>query len=77
MNYARYIRMLGEDIVKSLFVCNIEFVELWFLATYQLDTVQNLLGRIKQVVDDNHLETDLQKRKCGKRANEAGSSKAM
>ena len=71
------IRVLFEDGVKRLLVCDIELRKLGSLATDEFDTVENLIGGIVQVVSDDYFVASFKERKGGERTNIAGSTTSM
>ena len=55
MDYAVYIRMLCEYFVKCSFVRDIEIIKVGFLTADELDAVDDLWGRVIQVVCNDNL----------------------
>ncbi len=68
------IRMLFEHLVERSFILDIELVELWPLAADELNTVDDLLGGVVKVIDDDDLVARLEKGKRCERANVAGTT---
>lgn len=74
MNDAVDIGVLSKDLVQCGLIGHVSLIEGWLLAADQLDAVQNLLGRIVQVVNNDDLIIGLQQRKGRERANVARST---
>lgn len=68
------VGVLGEDLVQGGLVGDVDLVEERTLARDQLDAVDDLLGRVVQVVDDDDLVVGLKQSKGGERANVAGAT---
>lgn len=49
------VRMVVEHFVQSGLICDIDFVEFWALAADELNAVDNFLGRVVEIVDNNDL----------------------
>lgn len=69
--------MLGEDIVESLFVGDVDLVEVWATAGDELDTVEGNLGGVVEVVDNDDVVAVLEKSEGRERANVARSAKSI
>jgi hypothetical protein len=68
------IRVLLEHLIQCLFIGDVERVVLGSLAADQLDAVQDLLGGVVEVVDDNDLVVGLEESERGERADVAGAT---
>jgi hypothetical protein len=68
------VRVLLEHLVQLLLIGNVQFVVLGPLAADELDTVQDLLGRVVKVVDDDDLVVGLEKGESSERADVAGAT---
>lgn len=68
------IRVLLEHLVQLLLIGDIQRVVLGPLAANKLDAVEDLLGRVVEVVDDDDLVVGLEKGESGERANVAGAT---
>jgi len=68
------IRVLLEHLVQGLLVGDIERIVLGSLAADQLDAVQDLVGRVVEVVDDDDLVVGLEESERGERADVAGAT---
>lgn len=66
--------VLSEDLVESSLVCDIGLVELRSLAADELNAVEGDPGGVVEVIDDHDLVAILEQRKCGERANVAGTT---
>jgi hypothetical protein len=58
-----------EDLVKAIFVRDVDFVKLRPLPADEFDTIQGFFGRVVEVVDYDNLVIGLQQRKNSERAN--------
>ena len=65
MNDIVNIRVLLEHLVQGLLIGDIKRVVLGSLAANQLDAVEDLLGGVVEVVDDDDLVVGLEKGKGG------------
>ena len=63
-----------EHLVEAILHGDIELVELGLLAADELNAVDDLLGRVVQVVDDDDLVASLEESEGGERANVARST---
>lgn len=63
--------VLVEDSVQRLLVRNIDLLVLWSLSADELDAVEDLVGGVVEVVDNDDLVVGFEKRKGGERANVA------
>ena len=62
MDHAVNVRVGLKDFVEGGFIGNIELVELRPLPTDELYPIENLLGRIVEIVGDNDLVICFEKR---------------
>lgn len=69
MDHAVNIGVFLEDLVETGFLGDIDVVELWPLAADELDAVDDLFGRIIQIVCDHNFVVCLKEGECGERAN--------
>ena len=74
MNDIVDIRVLLKHLVQGLLIGDVERVVLGSLAADQLDAVQDLLGGVVEVVDDDDLVVGLEKGEGGERADVAGAT---
>lgn len=74
MNDAVNFRVLGKDLVKALFVGNVDVVEGRAAAAELLDAVEDDLEGVVEVVDDDDIVAVFEEGEGGKGANVAGSS---
>lgn len=77
MNHAVNVRVLLKDAVKGSLVGDVELDKLGPLAADQLDAVDNLFGRVVQVVSDDDLVAGLEKGEGREGANVAGTTAAL
>jgi hypothetical protein len=68
------IRVLLEHLVQGLLISDVERVVLGSLAADQLNAVQDLLGGVVEVVDDDDLVVGLEESERGERADVAGAT---
>jgi hypothetical protein len=68
------IRVLLEHLIQGLLIGDIERVVLGSLAADQLDAVQDLLGGVIEVVDDDDLVVGLEESERGERADVPGAT---
>lgn len=68
------IRVLLEHLIQLLLVGDIQRVVLGPLAADELDAVEDLLGGVVEVVDDDDLVVGLEKGEGGERADVAGTT---
>jgi hypothetical protein len=66
--------VLGEDLVESSFVCDVAFVKGRPLAADELDAIDDLLGGVVEIVDDDNLVVCLEEGKCCERTNVASAT---
>jgi hypothetical protein len=66
--------VLGKDFVEPSFVCNVAFVKGRPLAADELDAVDDFLGGVVEVVDDDDLIVCLEEGKCCEGANVASAT---
>lgn len=71
------IGMRSKDFVQCFLIRNIDLVEVWSLATEELDAIERDFRRIVQAVDDHDFVAMLKERKRGKRTNIAGASVSL
>jgi hypothetical protein len=69
--------VLLEDLVKGSLICNIAFVESRPLAADELDAVDDFLGRVVEVVDDDDLVICFKKGEGREGANVAGTTRRL
>lgn len=74
MNDIVDIRVLLEHLIQGLLIGDVERVVLGSLAADQLDAVQDLLGGVVEVVDDDDLVVGLEESERGERADVAGAT---
>ena len=74
MNDIVNIRVLLEHLVQGLLIGDIKRVVLGSLAANQLDAVEDLLGGVVEVVDDDDLVVGLEESERGERADVAGAT---
>lgn len=58
-----------ENLVKAIFVRDVNFVELRPLPADEFDAIQAFFGRVVEVIDNDDLVIRLQQRKNSERAN--------
>jgi hypothetical protein len=68
------IRVLLEHLIQGLLIGDVERVVLGFLAADQLNAVQDFLGGVVKVVDDDNLVVGLEESERGERADIAGTA---
>jgi hypothetical protein len=68
------IRVLLEHLIQLLLIGDVQRVVLGPLAADELDTVEDLLGGVVEVVDDDDLVVGLEKGESGERADVAGTT---
>lgn len=68
------VGVLLEHLVERGLILDVELVELWLLAADELDAVDDLLGRVVEVIDDDDLVAGLEEGKRCERANVAGTT---
>lgn len=68
------IRVLLEHLIQLLLIGDVQRVVLGPLAANELDTVEDLLGGVVEVVDDDDLVVGLEKGEGGERADVAGAT---
>ena len=66
--------MSGKDIVKCLFVSNVELIEMWSFVANQLDPIQDFFERIRKVINNYDLVTRLEECKGREAPNVSGST---
>ena len=74
MDHAVNFGMRSKDIVQCLFICDIDFVEVWSLAAEKLDAIEGDFGGIVQTVDNHDLVAMLEEGKRSEGPNIAGTS---
>lgn len=74
MNHIVNIRVRIEHLLERLLIGDIELKELRPLPTDQLDAIDNLLGRVLQVVSDDDFVAGFQQRERRERANVPGTT---
>ena len=74
MNDIVDIRVLLEHLIQGLLIGDIERVVLGLLAADQLNAVQDLVGGVVEVVDDDDLVVCLEESERGERADVAGAT---
>ena len=74
MNDIVDIRVLLKHLVQGLLIGDVERVVLGSLAADQLDAVQDLLGGVVEVVDDDDLVVGLEESERGERADVASTT---
>jgi hypothetical protein len=47
--------ILCEDLVKTVFICDIDLIEVWPLSADELNAVQRNLGRVVEAIDNYNL----------------------
>ena len=60
MYYAIDVGMRSKDVVEFGFIGDIAGIELGSLAAYQLDSTEDFLGRVVEVVDNDDFVTGFQ-----------------
>jgi hypothetical protein len=68
------VRVLLKHLIQFLLIGDVQGVVLGPLAADELDAVQDLLGGVVEVVDDDDLVVGLEKGKSGERADIAGTT---
>lgn len=68
------VGMLLEHLVERGLILDVELVELGLLAADELNAVEDFLGRVVEVVDDDDLVASLQEGERCERANVAGAA---
>lgn len=68
------VRVLLEDLVECGFILDVELVELWPFAGDELDAIDDFLGRVVEVVDDDNFVAGIKERERCERANVAGAT---
>lgn len=76
MNHAVNVWVLLKDAVKRSLVGDVELDKLGPLAADQLDAVDDLFGRVVQVVSDDYLVAGLEEGESREGANVAGTTAA-
>jgi hypothetical protein len=71
------IWVLLKDLVKGSLICDIAFVKSRPLAADELDAVNDFLGRVVEVVDDDDLVVGFQKGESREGANVAGTTRRL
>lgn len=74
MNDIVNIRVLVKDSVESRFVGDIELDEFWALAADQLYSIEDLLGRIVEIVCDDDFVASFEESERCKRADVASAT---
>lgn len=74
MNDAINIRMLLKHFIQSLLIGDIARVELGSLAANELDAVEDFVGGVVEVVDDDDLVVGLEEGEGGEGADVAGAT---
>ncbi len=69
MNYIVDIRMLGEDLVEAGFIGDINAIEIRSLAANQFDSVDRLLRRVVETINNDNFVAGFEECKGGKRTN--------
>ena len=69
MNDAFDVWMSREDVVKSFFISGVEIVEHRSFVAYQPNPIQDFLGGIEEVIDDNYIVANLEERERCEAAN--------
>lgn len=68
------IRMLLKDSIQGAINRDIDIVERRLLPAQELNSIENFLGRVVQVVGDDDFVASFQQSKSGERADVAGAS---
>ena len=68
------VGVLLEHLVERGLILDVELVEFGLLAADELDAVEDLLGRVVEIVDDDDLVAGLEESKRCERADVAGST---
>lgn len=76
VNHGVNLGMLLENLIQALLIGDIDVIELGFLSADKLDTVENLLRRIVQVVYDDNIVASSQKLQRGEGTDISSSSGA-
>ena len=63
--------VLLEDLVETFLVCNVDVVVYWLLSTDALNSIQDLLGRVVEVVNNHDFVAGFEEGKDGEGANVA------
>jgi len=71
VNHTVNVRVVGENGVQSLLVCDIDLVEFRFLPTDELYSVDDFLGGVVKVVNYDDFVVRFEEREGRKRANVA------
>jgi hypothetical protein len=74
MNDIVNVWVFGEDLVEPSFVCDVAFVEGRPLAADELDAIDDLLGRVVEIVDDDDFVVCLEEGKRCEGANVASAT---
>lgn len=74
MYHAINIRMLLKNSVQGAINRNIDIIKRGFLPAEELNSIENFLGRVVQVVSDDDFVASFQKSQSGERADVARSS---
>lgn len=74
VDHAVNVGVLAEDLVQGSLVGDVDIVELGALAADELDAIDDFLGGVVDVVDDDDLVTSLEKRQRGEGANVASAT---
>jgi hypothetical protein len=68
------VRVLLEDIVEILLICDVDLIIVRLLAADELYSVQGFWRRVVEVVDNDNLVAGVQQRKDRKGANVASAA---
>jgi len=68
------VRVLLEHLIQLLLIGDVQRIVLGPLAADELDAVEDLLGGVVEVVDDDDLVVGLEKGEGGERADVAGAT---
>lgn len=74
MNDAVNLRVLGENLIDGLLVCDVELVKGRAAAANQLNAVEGDLGGVVEGVNNNDIVTVLKESKGGERTNVSGTT---
>ena len=66
--------VLGEDLFQCLLVCDVDLVQLGPLSAQQFYSVDDFLGRVVEVVDDDDFISSVEKGEGGEGADVAGAT---
>lgn len=77
MNDVVNVGVLLEHLVESSLILDVKLVELGLLAADELNAVDDLLGRVVEVVNDDDLVASLEKSECCEGANVASATAGL